>query len=339
VSYGYVLANAHLAAAAQRAGLTFEPGAETAFHVKTPMQFAPAPGTKRQILYTMWESPDFPAELRPHLDAADLIVVPSRFCVDIFRPYVRPEVSIAIVPLGFDPAVFRPCRRVWQPGDSFQWLMVGAANARKGWDTLEETWHRYFLDRSDCHLYCKTTGTLAACGEAIRRGAEPVSGHPGVVRYRNMILDLRNLPAADLALTYQRSHAFVFPTAGEGFGLSLMEALATGLPSIATRYSGHLDFADDSVAKLVGWEPRYSNIMDATNGPVRSVVNSAWVPPAELAAAMDWMMAHYHQALRMGRRAAQRMHSSWTWDAAGHHLVTLLKRFIAGQPFCEAAAA
>ena len=339
VSYGYVLANAHLAVAAQRAGLVFEPGNEIALHVKTPMQFAPIQGAARQALYTMWESPDFPPDLRPHLDAADLIMVPSRFCVEIFRPYVRPEVPIVIVPLGIDPLVFRPCRRMWQPGDSFQWLMVGAANARKGWDTLEETWHRHFIHRTDCHLYCKTTGTLKALSESIRRGAIPVADRPGVVHYHNMILDFRNLPAAELALTYQRSHGFVFPTAGEGAGLTLLEAMATGLPSIATRYSGLLDFADDSVAKLVSWEPRYSTMTDGTNGLVRSVVNSAWVPPTELADAMGWMMAHYRDALMMGRRAAQRVHASWTWDAAGRRLVRVLQRFAEGRPFPQAVAA
>ena len=43
-------------------------------------------------------------------------------------------------------------------------------------------------------------------------------------------------------------------THGEGFGRPLLEATMTGLPVIATNWSGHLDFLSDSNSMLLGGE-------------------------------------------------------------------------------------
>jgi len=49
---------------------------------------------------------------------------------------------------------------------------------------------------------------------------------------------------AEIAALYRhpKIKAIVAPTKGEGFGLPLLEAAASGLPVIATNWSGHLDF-------------------------------------------------------------------------------------------------
>jgi len=49
---------------------------------------------------------------------------------------------------------------------------------------------------------------------------------------------------AEIAMLYRHSKikAIISPTRGEGFGLPILEAAASGLPVIATNWSGHLDF-------------------------------------------------------------------------------------------------
>ena len=54
---------------------------------------------------------------------------------------------------------------------------------------------------------------------------------------------LQELPMSAMAALYRRAHAFVLPTRGEGWCLPLLEAMVAGVPSVATAWSGLLEFA------------------------------------------------------------------------------------------------
>lgn len=47
---------------------------------------------------------------------------------------------------------------------------------------------------------------------------------------------------AVLSRVYNGLDVFVLPTGGEGWGLPILEAMACGIPTLVTNYSGHLDF-------------------------------------------------------------------------------------------------
>ena len=47
------------------------------------------------------------------------------------------------------------------------------------------------------------------------------------------------LSRAGLRQLYRDADSFVLPTRGEGWGLPIVEAMAMGLPTIATNFSGH----------------------------------------------------------------------------------------------------
>merc|ERR1712113_1348480 len=50
------------------------------------------------------------------------------------------------------------------------------------------------------------------------------------------------MPARDMPSLYKAADAYVLPTWGEGWGRPLMEAIAMGLPTIATNGGSQLDF-------------------------------------------------------------------------------------------------
>ena len=67
----------------------------------------------------------------------------------------------------------------------------------------------------------------------------------------NIVFTAVALPAGELPSLYQAVDAFVLPSRGEGWGRPLMEAMANGLPTIGTRWSGNLEFMNDENSFLV----------------------------------------------------------------------------------------
>src|SRR5579872_4162762 len=82
-----------------------------------------------------------------------------------------------------------------------------------------------------------------------------------MVSYREKILEARKRPDApqivytdqdvptwQIIAMYRAADCFVFPYRGEGFGMPMLEAMACGLPVIATAGGAADDFLDDDTA-------------------------------------------------------------------------------------------
>lgn len=234
------------------------------------------------VALTMWEHPDMDADRISRLRSMDLLLAPSDFCVEIFKA-VAPDVPVRKCPLGIDVDAWPTISRDLVP--PFRWLWVGAPNARKGWDVVEHVWGKVFGKMSGVELYMKTTG--------VEQGEQ-------VVRRGNVTVDSRRLSDADLVGLYHSAHAFVFPTAGEGWGLTLQEAMATGLPSVVTRYGGSLEFTDAKSAFFVAHQ------LDMARRADGGQALGALADPNHVAAQMVAVMSDYRRARAVGMRGAIR---------------------------------
>lgn len=341
--YGYTHFANSLWRAAERAGVVEDADAPVAVHVNVPMRFQPVLG-KANVLFSMWESPDFPEAYRPNLAAVDHLIVPCAWNVELFRPHVRAGVPIDVVPLGVEADTFAFAARQWAPpsglvdidgrlaGRSFQWLHVGSTNVRKGIDVLQDAWNSFgWWRRGDCHLYIKVTDLTEQSAEIAMQqvGFEPVPNRPGVLAHHawRVILDGRDLPRAALAELYRKSHGFVLPSAGEGWGLTLHEAACTGLPVICTPLGGHVGtFMGDH---FVGLDWSYyetgSELRDPHGARVVEVIRTALAHPQSLDAAMRMVMADYPAALAMGRAAAK-VARTYTWERSALAFTEALRR-------------
>jgi glycosyltransferase involved in cell wall biosynthesis len=85
----------------------------------------------------------------------------------------------------------------------------------------------------------------------------------------------------------------------EGFGLTLADAMAIGLPVIATGYSGNLDFMPPGSAALIPWQP---TTIQRTCGDY--VAGSIWAEPDcnAAASAMQQLASNRAAATQLGAR-------------------------------------
>jgi len=293
---GYSLMRQRFHEGLLKQGCQFDDGVDLALHMIEPGRFKPIRG-KRNVLLTMWESEVLDKKRIHALAQADKIITPSKFCQDIFRKYVR--TPIEVVPLGVDLEAFHYReRKLTMP---FTWLWVGAPNARKGWDVIQQVWTRVFQNTYGARLYMKTTGT----------------GRDTIDTVGNVVVDSRRLSTEALEQLYHSAHGFIFPTAGEGFGLTALEAMATGLPCVVTDYSGVKDFTDRDSVYYVGFD--WDSAMTSEGQTVRT----AYARPVEVARAMRDVMMNYTKALRVGRKAHRK--ARWyTWERASRRLTEAL---------------
>jgi glycosyltransferase involved in cell wall biosynthesis len=73
--------------------------------------------------------------------------------------------------------------------------------------------------------------------------------------------------------------ALVTLTRGEGYGLPILEAAASGLPVIATNWSGHLDFLKHT--KFIPVDYALSTVHPSRIDGKIFVANSKWAEPSE----------------------------------------------------------
>lgn len=138
--------------------------------------------------------------------------VTKRFAVD----------NITVTPEGVDSAIFHPNAK--QDGyylPSKYILSVGTLEPRKNLPLLLQTWSKIKNEFKDMELV--------------------IAGETGRV-FRNVSMphDLERVrflgyvPEAHLAGLYARATLFVLPSKDEGFGLPALEAMACGIPTIAS---------------------------------------------------------------------------------------------------------
>ena len=63
----------------------------------------------------------------------------------------------------------------------------------------------------------------------------------------------RDLTPAEIEALYATAHCLAYPSRAEGFGLPIAEAMARGIPVIATAYGGHMDFCSEATAWLIDY--------------------------------------------------------------------------------------
>lgn len=180
-----------------------------------------------KISFTMFESDQYPQFWEPYLKSADHVVVPTTFCAEIMEKNfgIKPEV----IPLGFDPDFFYFLDRSNRPeGHKFTFLHYDAFKWRKGWDLVFTAFTEEFSEDEDVELVFKTTLGVS----------------PNFEQYSNIRKIVGQLDQEEMHEVLSQADCFVFPTRGEGFGLTPLEAMATGMRAIVPNHTGIKTYFD-----------------------------------------------------------------------------------------------
>jgi glycosyltransferase involved in cell wall biosynthesis/Ser/Thr protein kinase RdoA (MazF antagonist) len=216
-------------------------------------------------------------------DAGGKLVVVGN-AADVERYPARVDRDAIRARLGFGPA-------------EHLMTVVGTFKPQKGHRYLVEAAGEVLADWPAAHVLLVGDGELA--GEV--RAQVGAAGLGGRVHFLGSRRDVPQLLAA--------SDSFVLPSLWEGLPVALVEALASGLPVIATAVSGTSQVVLDGVT---GW----------------------LVPPADsgaLAAAMRRLLADPGRAAAMGAAGRRRVARSFSARGQAEHLAALFRDAAGGQ--------
>ena len=266
---------------------------------------------------------DFDPEVfEPRLRHVSLILACSEFVTDNIRerfPRVRDRCHT--LHNGVDLEVFSPSPRDGTAAESTakRILFVGRLSPEKGVHVLLEAFERVIARVPDAELNLIGPNALAP-----KQFVDPFDRDPQLVAVKSFYGDpegylarLRDdlspaardrvkffgrIPNAHLAEHYRRSRVFVFPSLWhEPFGMPILEAMASGLPVVATRGGAFAETVDDGKTGLL----------------------VARGDPVALAEALERLLTDEGLARGMGEAGRKRAEDHFSWDAKVEELKRL----------------
>lgn len=286
-----------------------------------PNAFDSAMNYKYKIGFTMFETDKLPngvndwagktGNAADAINKMDLLLVPCEHNKELFRRE-GVKIPIEVVHLGIDPLDYvimdRPQRK------KFVFYSCGVLTIRKNPGALISAFLDLFKDNPDVELVLKTnSGTL---------------GHI-TFPYGNLKVIDRLATPEEMFILYRDADCFVFPSRGEGFGLTPLEAMATGLPTIFGNNTGMSEYANDKYNYPVSC-PTMSK---AIRFPKRwgDVGNWYEVDYNELKEKMLYVYNHRKEAHDLGLRAGKWVRESWTYQHTAKRIKSLVEDLISGK--------
>ena len=176
---------------------------------------------------------------------ARAIVSVSEYTARLIDELLEHHAPVVVAPLGVDLERFsldaagddEVLRRHGYSRDVDYFLFVGTFEPRKGIDVLLDAFTRVAGDDPRVELWL-----AGQHGWGVTEVESRLTTHPVASRIRR----LGFVPDEALAPLLRRSVAAVYPSRGEGFGLPVLEALASGVPVVTTRDTVMEEVAGDA---------------------------------------------------------------------------------------------
>ena len=270
-----------------------------------------------KIGYTMLEVDGFPDEWVRQANAMDEVWVPSEFNRHAMQRcgVKRP---IHLMPLGVDCNFFSPSiKKHSDPERDFVFLANLEWGERKAPELLLTVFNDEFRADEPVKLLCKIMNRDpgVVLKEEIRK--LELKSRGGRIAF---MINLE-LPYYQLGSLYRSVDCLVSAGRGEGWDMPLMEAMACGLPTIATNWGAHIEFVTTENSfplEIRGTIPAFAKC------PYYSGFEWADPDSDHLRHLLRAVYNDREGACRIGQAAAAEMSTDWTW---GHTARRMIQRF------------
>ena len=300
--------------------------------------FQPAPAGKL-VVYLPWEFGPIPTAWVESLNAvADEVWVPADAVVEGMLQSGVDRHKLAVVPHGVstqvckDPVVDAALKSKlhrrngteggMSGGPPFSMLYHGGMLFRKGVPQLIEAYQSAFTGRDNVELVVHSVYGDATVEAMLQEHVKAAVSDPRLPRLRK---DGRRLQPDELAEMYLEADVLVHSSLSEGLGLGVVEAMAHGLPVIASEYGPPADFVTRSNGFLFPAKQSPCKLYPCAKD-ARSVFSQDWTTtsdlvwgeysPEALARAMRDAYDNRATLTERGMRARREICTDYSWETA-----------------------
>ncbi len=253
------------------------------------------------------------------MNKVDKIFVPSEATKNLFKwnDVIAP---IEVIPYGTNPELYKPGTGV--ENEDFVFYSVnswtGDLDDRKGTDLLIKAFDEEFKDEK-VKLVLKI-GTFWAPNPDYMKCIVDILGHVN----KNIIFNNEYISEKELVTHYQKSDCFVSPTRGEAFGLTIIDAMACGLPVIVTKdiNSGHMDFCKGKDSVL------WIDAPTVKQGDKRFYAEGNMLAEPDFDSLKKQMRFCFENKNELKKKAfavSEQIRKDWTWAETARKLLEAIK--------------
>lgn len=194
---------------------------------------------KVKVVYTGVDTTGGIPNFTENINKSDFILTPSSKSKNMMIN-LGVNKPIFVFQHGIDPNIFKFEKRI--NVDKFRFLYVGECSDRKGIFQLLDAFISLYGNNSNVELYIKSNSDM------VFYNGNDVKSVVG--KYPNIIWDVSDNGHDEIINLYKNSHAYVYPSRADTFGMTLLEAMACGLPIISTDLPGSSEIIDGKYFKI-----------------------------------------------------------------------------------------
>jgi glycosyltransferase involved in cell wall biosynthesis len=293
---------------------------------------------RNEIGYTVFETSTIPSHWVDKMFRMAHILCPCNFNVETFENggFNRNRMSVIphIVDTNFwNSENYSPLDLTANgklPKKEFYFLSIMDVTHRKGWDILLRAYLREFEGNDNVGLVFK--GYFGGVSENHKKnlitrlqdfGKKLSLKKPPDIIFYGDILDQMDLPRL-----YKACNCSVSPHRGGGWELFCSESMAMGMPTIATGWSGNMEFMNKENSYLID-VLEFKTIDDEMTKITPNYKNQKWAEPSEanLRQLMRYVYENRNEAKQKGIIAREHLQKNFNKKVIADKLIEVIKRF------------
>lgn len=261
------------------------------------------------VSFMFWESSIVPSYIVQNLNLHDEIWTCSNWAKKIFieNGVYKP---IYVFDLGFDPLIFKIKNNFDRLDKPFTYLNIGSEHIRKNAQLAVQAFLKLHDGDMNYRLVLKSNGA-----PFVR-----ISNESKIDCYDHPQIEVIDYPLDkhDMALLYNRADCFIYPTTGEGWGLSPFTAIACGIPTICTNVSACQEYAHLSV-------PLDFKFVETFYGVGYDYGQIGWPSLDDLCERMLYVENNHKEVIDKTYEGAVYLQENYSWDQTIGKIVDRIK--------------